>query len=73
LVALFTSEIGPVSLMRPRFEPDARNGLLKPSELMFNVIVTIRPNQIDQVIGRLSDADMARADVALMLVMGFAG
>ena len=72
VVALFTSTLVEASLIRPRFAPDANNGLLLVSDLMADILVTVRRNQVGEVIGSLSVSELARAEQALLLLMGFA-
>lgn len=72
LVAPFTTALEETNPARPRFEPDAGNGLRETFDLMVDILITVRRDQVHQVVGRLSAADMARADSALMLIMGFA-
>lgn len=53
-------------------EPRAGNGLAERFQIMADKPVTVRRERIGQRIGRLTDNDIARVDVALALVMGLA-
>ena len=72
ILALFTTETGDTPRTRPRFEPDVDNGLRAPSDLMADILITVPRDRIGSVIGHLSRADMARAETALLMVLGFA-
>ncbi|MEA3033071.1 MAG: mRNA interferase MazF [Sphingomonadales bacterium] len=48
------------------------NGLLKPSELMVDVLVTVRRDKVGEVIGRLNDDEMYRAEVSLRSFLNLA-
>lgn len=72
VLALFTSAIGNGRRIRPRFEPDTANGLRVPSDLMTDILVTVPRDRVGGIIGHLSAADMARAETALLTVLGFA-
>jgi mRNA interferase MazF len=73
VVALFTGELRDASIFRPRFEPDGANGLRAPSDLMIDILVTARRENVGKVVGRLGPADLERADRALAVFLGLAG
>lgn len=73
VLALFTSTENDVEDVRPSFEPDAENGLVAPSELMVDILVTARRDKVGKVVGRLSPADMDRVDRAIAVFLGLAG
>lgn len=73
LLPITTELASPPSLLRVRLEPGAGTGLRKSSEVMADIPVTVRIGKVGQRIGRLSAADMARVERALLLVLGFAG
>ena len=72
VVALFTTAQGKPGITRPRFQPTPENGLLNASDLMVDVLVTVRLTQVGGVIGRLTDEDMLLADRALIVFLGLA-
>lgn len=72
IVVMFTSDIGHRPRTRPHVPPDATNGLREPSDLMADLPIAVRRNKIGPVIGRLPPEAMARAERALLLVLGFA-
>lgn len=73
VLALLTSSLTPNETVRPRIEPSAANGLLHVSDLMVDVLITVRREKTGAAIGRLSDDDMVRVERALLLFLGMAG
>ena len=73
LLPITTELADPLSALRVALVPDAANGLLQPSEVMTDIPVTTRADRVHQHIGRLAQADIARVERALALVLGFAG
>jgi mRNA interferase MazF len=73
LVALITSEIVDAPLYRLTVEPTEANGLVKPSQVMVDKMVTIRRNKCGPVRGRLDDAALLALDRMLAVVLGLAG
>ena len=73
VVALFTIELVKSSDLRRRVDPSEGNGLLVSSDLMTDVMITVRKDRIGKVIGSLSTEDMARIDRALLVFLGLAG
>ncbi|KRB82644.1 hypothetical protein ASE00_11435 [Sphingomonas sp. Root710] len=73
LLALLTSSITDDETIRPRIEPSGTNGLARVSDVMVDVIVTVRREKTDSVVGRLSDDDMGRVERALLVFLGMAG
>lgn len=71
LVMFTTTETGS-SPLRPRMAPDSTNGLRRPCDLMADILITVPRDRIGGVIGQLSAADMARVEIALLTVLGFA-
>ncbi len=53
-------------------EPSESNGLLEVSQIMADKPVTVRRRRIGQIIGRLSQEDLRRLNVALAFVVGLA-
>jgi len=72
VLALFTTDLVDAPLFRPRFEPDDGNGLERTSDLMTDILVTVRLAKIGKIVGRLRDDDLARADRALIVFLGLA-
>jgi mRNA interferase MazF len=73
VAALFTTELTEAEPVRPRYEPTGANGLRETSELMVDIIVTARRSKTGGVIGRLDAEEMARAERALLAILGLAG
>ena len=73
VLALLTSTLTAEETVRPRVEPSAANGLLRVSDVMVDVLITVRREKADAVIGRLSDDDMSRVERALLIFLGMAG
>lgn len=73
IVALFTSAVDHARDVRPRIEPDERNGLEEPSLVMVDVLVTVPRRKFGRFIGRLSDDDLSRVEHRLLTFLGFAG
>jgi mRNA interferase MazF len=59
--------------IRPLLEPSTQNGLRKVSEVTVDTPVTMRIEKIDQVVGRLSEAELDSVDAALLLILGLTG
>lgn len=57
---------------RPVLEPSERNGLKKTSYVMADKVGPVPRIRIAEVIGRLSDADISRLDVALTFILDLA-
>lgn len=72
VLALFTTVLTDAHL-RPRFEPSDNNGLRQTSDLMVDILVTARVDQIGQKAGALAAEEMTRVDRALITFLGLAG
>jgi mRNA interferase MazF len=59
--------------IRPLLHPSAHNGLRKVSEVTVDTPVTMRIDRIDQVIGRLNEAELDAVDAALLIILGLTG
>lgn len=70
LVCPLTTYLADAPLFRPTVEPDARNGLELRSQIMVDKITPAKKTVIGDVIGRLSDDDMARLETALINITG---
>jgi mRNA interferase MazF len=73
VVAPFTSILSDAPVLRLRFQPENGNGLRETSDLMTDILVTARRDQVGEVIGALSAEGMARIDRALLVFLGLAG
>jgi mRNA interferase MazF len=71
VLALFTTTLTGATL-RPHLRPTTSNGLMQPSDLMVDILVTVRRDRIGDVLGRLSPADMTQVERALLVFLGFA-
>jgi mRNA interferase MazF len=60
------------AVFRVANDPKPETGLRARSQIMADKPVTVRRERVRQRIGRLANADMARLNVALALVMGLA-
>ena len=64
LICPLTSYLTDAPIYRIMVKPDARNGLLAPSQLMADRTGPIRRDRIDGVIGRLTESDLDRLATA---------
>lgn len=65
-VCLLTGELSDAPMFRVRIMPSATNNLQKPSDVMADKVITVRPRDLDETpIGRLSAAEMTLVDRAL--------
>ncbi|MDB5620023.1 type II toxin-antitoxin system PemK/MazF family toxin [Tardiphaga sp.] len=67
-----TSDLRNVPAVRIDVDPDTSNGLMLPSQIMVDKIVTVETNKIGARIGQLSGEGMAAVDRALAVFLGFA-
>ena len=68
-----TSTVTPASpLFRLPLGPSADNGLQAPSCVMVDRTMSVRPNKIGNIIGRLDETDILRISRALTLFLGIA-
>lgn len=58
VVCLFTTDGSKTSMVRPKIEPNSRNGLSASSYLMVDKITTMPQDKIARKIGELDEADM---------------
>jgi mRNA interferase MazF len=70
LVIPFTSDLDIETVVRPIFEPSSTNGLRERSALMTDKMTPVRRTDIGEVVGRLTDDDMAQAEEAIQIVLG---
>ena len=68
-----TSTVTPASpLFRLPLVPSADNGLQAPSCVMVDRTMSVRPNKIGNIVGRLDDTDILRISRAPALFLGIA-
>ena len=72
-LALITSDVTPEETFRPRITPTGRNGLVRTSDVMVDMLTTARRDKIGVVIGELSGDDIGRVERALLIFLGMAG
>jgi mRNA interferase MazF len=72
VICQMTSDVVDAPDFRVMIEPNERNGLRIRSQVMADKPVTVRRERIGQLIGRLTDADIGRVNIALAFVMGIA-
>jgi|SRR6185312_2309958 len=67
-----TSDTNDAPDFRVTIEPNEKNGLRVRLQIMADKPVTVRRERIGQLLGRLTDADIGRLNVALAFVIGLA-
>lgn len=67
-----TSTLVDAPLMRITVEPDARNGLSKPSQVMADKVVTVKRDKVGSAFGTASDELMLKVSRALTVFLGIA-
>ena len=72
VICQMTSEVVDAPDFRVTIDPSAENGLQVRSQVMADKPVTVRRRRIGQIIGRLSERDIGRLNIALAFVMGLA-
>ncbi len=72
VICQMTSDIVDAPDFRVTIEPNEKNGLRIPCQIMADKPVTVRRERIAQLVGRLTDADIGRLNIALAFVMGLA-
>jgi mRNA interferase MazF len=72
VICQMTSEVVDAPDFRVTLEPNDKNGLRVRSQVMADKPATVRRERIGKLIGRLSDADIRRLNIALAFVMGLA-
>ena len=71
-ICIFTTTALSASFARIAVDPSSFNGLKAPSQLMADKVTTVPRSRLGRRIGRLSDADTARVDRALLTFLGLA-
>jgi mRNA interferase MazF len=67
-----TSDVVNAPDFRVTVDPTKANGLRLRSQVMADKPVTVRRTRIGQIVGRLSEPDIGRLNIALAFVMGLA-
>ncbi len=70
LVALIGSPVEGAASVRVPVAPDATNNLRVPSEIMVDTMMTVRAEKFGVHIGQLSNGDMRRVEISLMVFLG---
>ena len=65
-----TSELRDTPLFRLRVEPDASNGLARPSQVMIDKIQTVARDRVGEPVGRLADSPMTEVNRLMALFLG---
>lgn len=71
-VLLVSSTLQEAPLLRIPVEPDERNGLRQPSQIMVDKIMTVRRDRIGATIGRLDAERLAAVTRSLAVFLGLA-
>jgi mRNA interferase MazF len=72
LVCPLTTRLSRAPLLRVPLNPSAGNGLRRSHQLMLDGLTTVPRQQLGACIGRLSDEDLKRLGLALLVVLGLA-
>ena len=72
IICQMTSDVVDAPDFRVAIEPNDKNGLRVRAQVMAYKPVTVRRERIGQLIGRLTEADIGRLNIALAFVMGLA-
>jgi mRNA interferase MazF len=67
-----TSHLRDTPLFRLDLDPDSRNGLKKPSQIMVDKVQTVPRDKVGQVVGRVDDALIVEVSRALLVFLGLA-
>ena len=71
-VCPLTSDPTEIPLLRVPLDPNVSNGLDAPSGIMLDKVTTMPRSQLDERIGKVSDADMLALSRGLLVFLGFA-
>ena len=71
-ICAFTTDPTEAPLFRLPVEPNERNGLRFPSQLMVDKITTVPKSKVGERVGRLDDEDVVRLNQAVMVFLGLA-
>jgi mRNA interferase MazF len=67
-----TSTLVTAPLLRITVQPDARNGLQKPSQVMADKAITVKRDKLGQVFGRIDADTMVEVERCLAVFLGIA-
>jgi mRNA interferase MazF len=67
-----TGELREAPLFRITVQPDAGNGLAKPSQIMVDKLQTVPRGKVGLPFGHIDDASMVATNRALAVFLGFA-
>lgn len=67
-----TSTLIDAPLLRITVEPDERNGLARPSQIMVDKVLTVQRQKTGEAFGRASDELLLAANRALTVFLGIA-
>jgi mRNA interferase MazF len=70
-VCPLTSDPTEIPLLRVPLDPNDSNGLDAPSGVMLDKVTTMPRSQLDERIGKVSDADMLALSRGLLVFLGF--
>ena len=73
IICPFTTTLIDAPLYRPMVRPSADNGLTAQSQLMADKIGPTPRSSLGNVIGRLSDEDLLRLEIALVTILDLHG
>jgi len=72
LVCPLTSVLLDDAVTRPTIKPSKTNGLRIVSQVMANRMTSAEAGQLGTIVGTLSDEDMTKIDLAMMILLGLA-
>ena len=71
-VLLVSSALVDAPLLRLTVQPDAANGLRRPSQIMIDKAMTIMRTKLGEAVGRLGDDAMIEVERRLAVFLGIA-
>ncbi|MDP2731962.1 MAG: type II toxin-antitoxin system PemK/MazF family toxin [Hoeflea sp.] len=71
-VLLISSTLVEAPLIRPTIRPMPENGLIKPSQVMIDKIMTVKREKLGPAFGRLDDETMLTVTRLLAVFLGLA-
>ena len=71
-ICAFTTDDTDAPLFRLPVEPNERNGLRVPCQLMVDKVTTVPKSKVGAHIGRLDDVDVLRLNQAVLVFLGLA-
>jgi mRNA interferase MazF len=72
VICQMTSDVVNTQDFRVTIEPTEKNGLRARLQVMADKPVTVRRERVGKIVGRLTEADIRRLNIALAFVMGLA-